>query len=196
MIPTIPRKIFSMSTNYHQSAPMHITMMSEKNHHKTSVFGCDDGVDVVVIDDDYDGEMFPPHEIVARKMANSLLLSSSVLEGVGRTLRGRNLRQCADFTIHPHPKIRKFPTLPPNLFIFRPPSDHHHLSAATPVRVDPHHRPTAARTTLPPPLSHLLAALFPLPYLAVYPPRPNWAAVAPPLPPARCLLLATYLPEL
>ncbi|XP_010685405.2 protein S40-7 [Beta vulgaris subsp. vulgaris] len=94
MIPTIPRKIFSTPANYHQSAPMNITVMSEKHHRKTSVFDCDDGFDVVVVvDDDDDGEMLPPHEIVAKKMADSPMLSSSVLEGVGRTLKGRDLRQ-------------------------------------------------------------------------------------------------------
>lgn len=44
-------------------------------------------------DEDVGGEMVPPHEIVARSMADSPILACSVLEGVGRTLKGRDLRQ-------------------------------------------------------------------------------------------------------
>lgn len=40
-------------------------------------------------DDDDEEEMLPPHEIVAMKLKST----SSVLEGVGRTLKGRDLRQ-------------------------------------------------------------------------------------------------------
>ena len=39
-----------------------------------------------------DGERVPPHEIVARKWARTPVLSCSVLEGAGRTLKGRDLR--------------------------------------------------------------------------------------------------------
>lgn len=44
-------------------------------------------------DDDGDAEMLPPHEIVARSLAQAPMLSCSVLEGAGRTLKGRDLRQ-------------------------------------------------------------------------------------------------------
>lgn len=45
-------------------------------------------------DDDVDTEeMLPPHEIVARNSIQSPALACSVLEGVGRTLKGRDLRQ-------------------------------------------------------------------------------------------------------
>ncbi|XP_074575786.1 uncharacterized protein LOC141832199 [Curcuma longa] len=46
-------------------------------------------------DDDRDEhEMLPPHEIVARASGNgSPMLTFSVLEGVGRTLKGRDLRR-------------------------------------------------------------------------------------------------------
>ncbi|KAE8680514.1 40S ribosomal protein S14 [Hibiscus syriacus] len=40
-----------------------------------------------------EGEMLPPHEIVARSLAQSPVLAYSVLEGVGRTLKGRDMRQ-------------------------------------------------------------------------------------------------------
>lgn len=42
---------------------------------------------------DEEGEMLPPHEIVAKQSVLSPILSSSVLEGAGRTLKGRDLRQ-------------------------------------------------------------------------------------------------------
>ncbi|KAI9128690.1 hypothetical protein K1719_000173 [Acacia pycnantha] len=39
--------------------------------------------------------MLPPHEIVARGSGVSPKTTSSVLEGVGRTLKGRDLRQAS-----------------------------------------------------------------------------------------------------
>jgi hypothetical protein len=44
-------------------------------------------------DDDGDEELLPPHEIVARGSGVSPRTTFSVLEGVGRTLKGRDLRQ-------------------------------------------------------------------------------------------------------
>lgn len=51
--------------------------------------------DEVDVDEDVgeEGEMLPPHEIVARDSAQTPILACSVLEGVGRTLKGRDLRQ-------------------------------------------------------------------------------------------------------
>jgi len=44
--------------------------------------------------DEDDEEMLPPHEIVARARAReSPMTTFSVLEGAGRTLKGRDLRQ-------------------------------------------------------------------------------------------------------
>ncbi|KAE8693404.1 hypothetical protein F3Y22_tig00110812pilonHSYRG00020 [Hibiscus syriacus] len=43
-------------------------------------------------DDDEHNTKFPPHEIIARRLARSQIPSFSVLEGVGRKLRGRDLR--------------------------------------------------------------------------------------------------------
>ncbi|MED6219455.1 hypothetical protein PIB30_035946 [Stylosanthes scabra] len=47
------------------------------------------------IDDDDDGEydrkLLPPHEIIARRLARTQISSFSVFEGVGRTLKGRDL---------------------------------------------------------------------------------------------------------
>lgn len=42
-------------------------------------------------DDDGEEERVPPHEWLARKMAGSCQVSSSVCEGAGRTLKGRDL---------------------------------------------------------------------------------------------------------
>jgi hypothetical protein len=49
--------------------------------------------DVADVDDIDDDEMLPPHEIVARGSGVSPKTTFSVLEGVGRTLKGRDLRQ-------------------------------------------------------------------------------------------------------
>ncbi|KAK4714910.1 hypothetical protein R3W88_020817 [Solanum pinnatisectum] len=42
-------------------------------------------------DDDDEGEMMPPHEWIAKKLERSKISSFSVCEGVGRTLKGRDL---------------------------------------------------------------------------------------------------------
>lgn len=45
-------------------------------------------------EEDDDDEMSPPHEMMARARAReSLMTTFSVLEGAGRTLKERNLRQ-------------------------------------------------------------------------------------------------------
>lgn len=48
--------------------------------------------EINVEDDDEDGEeMVPPHEFIARRLARSPVVSCSMCEGVGRTLKGRDL---------------------------------------------------------------------------------------------------------
>lgn len=42
-------------------------------------------------EEENNGVMLPPHEVVASR--HSPILASSVLEGAGRTLKGRDLRQ-------------------------------------------------------------------------------------------------------
>ncbi|KAK6917288.1 Senescence regulator S40 [Dillenia turbinata] len=42
-------------------------------------------------DEDVDGSMVPPHELIAKKLERSQISSFSVCEGVGRTLKGRDL---------------------------------------------------------------------------------------------------------
>ncbi|KAJ0559698.1 putative senescence regulator S40 [Helianthus annuus] len=50
----------------------------------------DELADVDIVEDDDDEEMLSPHEIVAR--GSSPRTTFSVLEGAGRTLKGRDLR--------------------------------------------------------------------------------------------------------
>ncbi|KAI3958204.1 hypothetical protein MKW92_029494 [Papaver armeniacum] len=75
---------------YNQSAPVNVPVWPNRNHRSGSggkkVFYEDDDDDV---DDGSYAEMLPPHEIVAR----SHLTTFSVFEGVGRTLKGRDLRR-------------------------------------------------------------------------------------------------------
>ncbi|CAN8259313.1 unnamed protein product [Cochlearia groenlandica] len=96
--PTQERLPFASSLigggKYPQSAPVQVPAMKMMNRHKKE-FKLTDVVD----DDDEEeeveggGEMLRPHEIVARSLAKSSILSCSVLEGAGRTLKGRDLRQ-------------------------------------------------------------------------------------------------------
>ena len=67
--------------------PINVPMLAKKMR-KNREFDDDYDVDV-----EEEGEMLPPHEIVARSLAQSPMLACSVLEGVGRTLKGRDLRQ-------------------------------------------------------------------------------------------------------
>lgn len=53
--------------------------------------GTGNGVGDYEDDDNDDGDMVPPHEWIARKLARSQISSFSVCEGVGRTLKGRDL---------------------------------------------------------------------------------------------------------
>ncbi|KAI4348943.1 hypothetical protein L6164_009603 [Bauhinia variegata] len=101
MIPSIPRppgqnsqerEYFTQSMpcrKFQQSAPVKVPVMSSKAMERRRN-GELDFVDDNVEDDD---EMLPPHEIVARGSGVSPKTTFSVLEGVGRTLKGRDLRQ-------------------------------------------------------------------------------------------------------
>ncbi|KAK8700541.1 hypothetical protein V6N13_018935 [Hibiscus sabdariffa] len=97
LIPSIPKPpqervpiVASPSSSlgiYHQSAPVNVPILVKvmrKNR------GLDDDLE---LDVEEEGEMLPPHEIVARSLAQSPVLACSVLEGVGRTLKGRDLRK-------------------------------------------------------------------------------------------------------
>ncbi|KAG5405788.1 hypothetical protein IGI04_011907 [Brassica rapa subsp. trilocularis] len=75
---------------YPQSAPLQVPLAMRSRHKKE--FKLTDAV-VDEEEEEDEGERLPPHEIVARSLAQSSLLSCSVLEGAGRTLKGRDLRQ-------------------------------------------------------------------------------------------------------
>lgn len=72
--------------NFQHSAPVNVPMMAKKTPKHSLLVE-------VEIDDDADDEMLPPHEMVARGSMRSPRTTFSVLEGVGRTLKGRDLRQ-------------------------------------------------------------------------------------------------------
>ncbi|XP_022756654.1 putative protein TPRXL isoform X1 [Durio zibethinus] len=101
LIPSIPKppqeripiasSSSSSSGRFHQSVPVNVPMLA-KTIRKNREFDDDYEVDV-----EEEGEMLPPHEIVARSLAQSPMLACSVLEGVGRTLKGRDLRQGFDY---------------------------------------------------------------------------------------------------
>ncbi|KAK0579388.1 hypothetical protein LWI29_025637 [Acer saccharum] len=72
------------------SAPVNVPDWS-KIYRVDSVESMHDSDDVL---DDRDSEMIPPHEYLAREHARSR--TGSVFEGVGRTLKGRDLRRVRD----------------------------------------------------------------------------------------------------
>ncbi|BAF10653.1 protein S40-7 [Oryza sativa Japonica Group] len=66
-----------------RSAPVRVPMWPGKGAAANNVVGGEES------DDNEDDEMVPPHVVAARRHARS----SSVLEGAGRTLKGRDLRR-------------------------------------------------------------------------------------------------------
>ncbi|XP_027343742.1 uncharacterized protein LOC113856208 [Abrus precatorius] len=89
LIPAIPKpppdRNPLSSVKMHQSAPVNVPPPAMLRRRRE--FDEDDG------DAAEDEEMLPPHEIVARNSSKSPMLACSVLEGAGRTLKGRDLRQ-------------------------------------------------------------------------------------------------------
>ncbi|KAJ8570627.1 hypothetical protein K7X08_037599 [Anisodus acutangulus] len=73
--------------NFQHSAPVNVPMMAKKAPRNGEL------AEVEIADDDADDEMLPPHEMVARGSTRSPRTTFSVLEGAGRTLKGRDLRQ-------------------------------------------------------------------------------------------------------
>ncbi|TKY61966.1 Senescence regulator S40 [Spatholobus suberectus] len=101
MIPSLPRPPpaapaseyltqSAPSRKFQQSAPVRVPILLSAGAPRRSKA---DDFARVVDDDDDDEEMLPPHEIVARGSGVSPKTTFSVLEGVGRTLKGRDLRQ-------------------------------------------------------------------------------------------------------
>ncbi|KAK9280317.1 hypothetical protein L1049_014005 [Liquidambar formosana] len=94
MIPVIPKHPLDRpssvsSVKYPQSAPVNVPLRPNASRRNREF----DEVDFDVDDEERKAEMLPPHEIAERGSAHSPLVSCSVLEGVGRTLKGRDLRQ-------------------------------------------------------------------------------------------------------
>ncbi|XP_031496755.1 uncharacterized protein LOC116261940 [Nymphaea colorata] len=75
------------SGKYHQSAPVNVPVWSRANNRPVNPPNFDED------DDETDEEMLPPHLLVARASARSHMTTFSVFEGVGRTLKGRDLRR-------------------------------------------------------------------------------------------------------
>ncbi|XP_021767847.1 uncharacterized protein LOC110732236 [Chenopodium quinoa] len=90
LIPKAPNRVGGEMTQsapcrkFQHSAPVNVPAMVRKPKR----FGQLDGF-WEERENEEDEEMLPPHEIVAMKLKST----SSVLEGVGRTLKGRDLRQ-------------------------------------------------------------------------------------------------------
>ncbi|KAH7837723.1 hypothetical protein Vadar_017244 [Vaccinium darrowii] len=94
----IPRANYSAKVAQESSAPINIPDWSKVYRSENSKKGkmyhgflddaCDDDDDH---DDGSDGEMVPPHEYMAKKLARSQISSFSMCEGIGRTLKGRDL---------------------------------------------------------------------------------------------------------
>ncbi|KAF5751711.1 hypothetical protein HS088_TW02G00728 [Tripterygium wilfordii] len=96
LIPSIPKPpqdrlpALSSSAKFHQhqSAPVNVPVFARVKSKQKEFDDIDDEEE-----EEEGGEMLPPHEIVAMGSARSPFLACSVLEGVGRTLKGRDLRQ-------------------------------------------------------------------------------------------------------
>jgi hypothetical protein len=79
--------------NMATSAPVNVPDWS-KIYRVNSVESCNDSDDGL---DDHESEMVPPHEYLAREYAQSQKMGgASVVEGVGRTLKGRDMSRVRD----------------------------------------------------------------------------------------------------
>lgn len=72
----------------HQSAPVNIPVMTEAARRRAREL---DDADSEGEEEEDIGVRFPPHEVVDSR--HSPMLACSVMEGAGRTLKGRDLRQ-------------------------------------------------------------------------------------------------------
>ncbi|CAI9114910.1 OLC1v1015733C1 [Oldenlandia corymbosa var. corymbosa] len=96
----------SGNNNQRHSVPIDIPdwvkMLMRWNHHGRNstvdgIQGTNDNAnynDLVDDNENTDEELLPPHELIARRYApgNSRVVASSMFHGVGRTLKGRDLR--------------------------------------------------------------------------------------------------------
>ncbi|PKA52594.1 hypothetical protein AXF42_Ash001575 [Apostasia shenzhenica] len=84
------------SSNLQQSASINIPDWSKvyRQTNLRNAAGAEEGNDAGDEDEgDDEEEKFPPHEWIAKKLARSQISSSSVCEGAGRTLKGRDQRK-------------------------------------------------------------------------------------------------------
>ncbi|KAF7024744.1 hypothetical protein CFC21_037044 [Triticum aestivum] len=87
MIPAIPRPAPAPAMQMPQSAPVNVPV-ARMRRPPFEAFASEPD------EEEDDEEMLPPHEMVARSRAReSPMTTFSVLEGAGRTLKGRDLRQ-------------------------------------------------------------------------------------------------------
>ncbi|KAA8533561.1 hypothetical protein F0562_031005 [Nyssa sinensis] len=84
-VPFLRSEDSSGSAKFHQSAPVNVPIWPKK----IGDFGVSNLGYIDEVDDELEEEMVPPHVIVAR----SQVMTFSVFEGVGRTLKGRDLRR-------------------------------------------------------------------------------------------------------
>ncbi|XP_038693050.1 uncharacterized protein LOC119990971 [Tripterygium wilfordii] len=84
----LPTLFSSAKSHQHQSAPVNVPVFARVMRNQKEFDDIDDEEQ-----EEEEGEMLPPHEIVAMGSTSSPLLACSVLEGIGRTLKGRDLRQ-------------------------------------------------------------------------------------------------------
>jgi hypothetical protein len=86
MIPVVPRPEPAPGPDIAQSAPVNVPVARIRKPLVVPAM-CE-------ADEEEDEEMLPPHEMVARARAReSPMTTFSMLEGAGRTLKGRDLRQ-------------------------------------------------------------------------------------------------------
>ncbi|KAL2341285.1 hypothetical protein Fmac_009225 [Flemingia macrophylla] len=97
-LPAAPRKIPRANTRLPSSDASLVKGSSDPMDIPdwSKIYGksCEKGssrVDVGVSNEGDDDEMIPPHEWIAKKLARSQISSFSVCEGMGRTLKGRDL---------------------------------------------------------------------------------------------------------
>eukprot|EP00250_Pteridium_aquilinum_P023919 c2793_g1_i1 orf=395-1384(-) len=74
----------------HQSAPVNVPNWSKILKQKANAVRNFDDVEEI---GEEDKERLPPHELLAREYARSQRMTSSVCEGQGRTLKGRDMRR-------------------------------------------------------------------------------------------------------
>ncbi|XP_060193099.1 protein S40-1-like [Lycium barbarum] len=90
-----PVNIPDWSKNFNNKKSRRVSTITD--HGSSSSIATSDGnvdtsINVDEEEDDYGDGMVPPHEYIARRLArNQIAASFSMMEGVGRTLKGRDL---------------------------------------------------------------------------------------------------------